>query len=320
MTSVLNSTFLILLGVLVGGSLLSLSTNPHWFIRAWDFPRLQIIVVAWMSTFAIALTLWLGPSGGRGAFWTAFAITISLSCWHGFQIFPYTPLASKQARSTATHQKMHHRKDTSTLRVVISNVEMENDQYDLWMKTIRDADPDVLIVLEVDKKWVAAVSSLSAEFPEQVIVPQDNWYGMMMLSKLLMVDQKVRYLVQDDIPSIDAHVRMQDGHLMRVVAVHPRPPEPLRGNDATARDAELTLWGLELAAEPAPRSSVATLTTSPGHRRRDFFCARAKCSIHDWAEECSIHSMPNDFGCGIRWTMFLSRRTSQFPTCICSRL
>ena len=252
MTLALNATFLTLLSLLVGGSLLSLSSNPHWFIRGWDFPRVQIIVAAWLVTFATFLTVWWGHSSSRGPIWTAVAITICLTAWHGFQIFPYTPIAPKQAKSTVSHEKMHHRKDASTLRVVISNVEMENNQYDLWMKTIRDADPDVLIALEVDKKWVAAVSSLSAEFPEQVTIPQDNWYGMMMWSKLPMVDQQIRYLVQDDIPSIDAHVRMQDGHLMRVIAVHPRPPEPVRGNDATARDAELTLWGLELAAETEP--------------------------------------------------------------------
>lgn len=252
MTVALNSTFLTLLSLLVGGSLLSLSDNPHWFIRVWDFPRVQIIVLAWVLTFATFLTGWMSDSISHSPLWAAITMAISLTCWHGFRIFPYTPIAKKQAKSTATHQKSHHRKDPSTLRVVISNVKMENDQHDLWMKTIRDADPDLLIVLEADKKWVEAVASLSAEFSEQVIIPQENWYGMMMLSKLPMVDPQVRYLVQDDVPSIDAHVRMQDGHRMRVIAVHPRPPEPIRGTNATARDAELTLWGLKLADEPGP--------------------------------------------------------------------
>ncbi len=120
------------------------------------------------------------------------------------------------------------------------------------MRTIRSSDPDVLIVLEPNQVWVDAIGSLIDEFPESVIIPQENWYGMMLLSKLPMPHHQIRYLVQDDIPSIDAEVRLENGQIMRVVAVHPRPPEPIRGNDATARDAELTLWGKEFAEETRP--------------------------------------------------------------------
>ncbi len=243
---------LLLLGLLVVGSLLSLSDSAHWFVRAWDFPRVQIIVVAWMLMFGVFLTRGLSDAASRVPLWTSVSIAIALTLWHGFRIFPYTPISSKQAANTPEEERRGRSEDASAFRIVITNVELENSRHELWMKTMQEADPDVLVVLEPDQKWVDAVQSLIDSFPERIIVPQDNWYGMVMLSRFPIVKHEVRYLIQEDIPSIDAEIRLNDNQIVRVIAVHPRPPEPIRGNDATARDAELTLWGKELAEEGRP--------------------------------------------------------------------
>ncbi len=252
MTTTFNAVFLFLLSLLVVGSLLALSNSAHWFVRAWDFPRVQIIVVAWLLTFGVFATLGLGEATNRAPLWTALGIAIFLTCWHGFRIFPHTSIAPTQAASTPSDQRSDYRRDASTIRIVISNIEMENDQHELWMDTMAEADPDVLVVLEPDQRWVEAMQSLTSKYVERVIVPQDNWYGMMLLSKLPIIRHKVRYLIQDDVPSIDAELQLDGNRTIRVIAVHPRPPEPIRGNDATARDAELTLWGIELADESRP--------------------------------------------------------------------
>ncbi len=252
MIGFIEAVLLIGLLILLMGSLLSLSDSAHWFIRSWDFPRVQIIVTAWMLTTGMWLCWEVATNRNDLLLWSALFITGGLTAWHGFRIFPYTPIAPKQAVGTRSTDSSVDHPDAADIRIVISNVEMENDEYELWMKTVREVDPDVLIVLEPDQVWVEAIGSLIDDFPERVIVPQANWYGMMLLSKLPMPKHQVRYLVQDDIPSIDAEVRLPNGQTMRVVAVHPRPPEPIRGNDATARDAELTLWGKEFAKETRP--------------------------------------------------------------------
>lgn len=117
---------------------------------------------------------------------------------------------------------------------------------------MHEAAPDILLVLEPDQNWLDAIRSFSQQYHYQVAVPLDHWYGMLMLSRLPIESHEVRYLVQEDVPSIDAHIRLKDNSIIRIVAVHPRPPEPIRGNDATARDAELALRGLELEKESGP--------------------------------------------------------------------
>lgn len=248
----LSMIVLLLLGCLGGGSLLNLSNHPHWFIRGWDFPRVQIVAIAWMLVGLYFLIRLFSGDAGIPTAKPFLAMAILLTAWHGFRIIPYTVILPKQSADTPANLIADHCEDRNTIRAVMTNVEMENDQYERWISEMKAADPDLILVLEIDEAWVAATAEFAESYPHRVVKPQDNWYGMMLLSRLPIVDHQVRYLVQDDIPSIDAKIKMDDGTILRFVGVHPRPPEPIRGNDATARDAELTLWGLELASEQGP--------------------------------------------------------------------
>ncbi len=127
--------------VLVVGSSLSLSTSAHWFIRSWDFPRVQIIVIAWLFTSGMWLCWEVARSRNDLFLWVAMIITVGLTGWHGFRIFPYTPIAPKQAVGTRNARSSVQQSAASDIRIVISNVEMENDEYELWMRTIRSSDP-----------------------------------------------------------------------------------------------------------------------------------------------------------------------------------
>ncbi|QDT11928.1 endonuclease/exonuclease/phosphatase family protein [Planctomycetes bacterium K23_9] len=252
----------LLMGLLACGSLLNLSNHPHWFVRAWDFPRVQIVVLGWIFTalyfavkYAAARSATApdanGPDLALGT-WPIVAIVVFLTAWHGFRIIPYTPLLPKQSADTPASLNVSHWSDDQTIRMVMTNVEMENDDYALWITTITEEDPDIVLVVEIDDAWVQATKEFASRYPYRIIHPQDNWYGMMILSRLPIIDHQIRHLVQKDVPSIDAKLQMDDGTMIRFVGVHPRPPEPIRDNDATARDAELTLWGSELADAQGP--------------------------------------------------------------------
>jgi len=251
-STVIEIALMLLLASLVLGSLLNLSSHPHWFVRGWDFPRVQIIATAWLLV-GLKLTLsYLASGSATLSTWWFVLPACGLTAWHGFRIMPYTPLYPQQAKPTSSLDRQSRQSDPGTIRIVVSNVEQENDRFDQWRDVISDANPDILVVLESDDRWVEAARPLFERYPHRVVCPQDNWYGMMMLSRLPIEQHQVRYWVQDDIPSIDARIRLTNDQCVRMIAVHPRPPEPWRGNHATARDAELTLWGEELAQEPGP--------------------------------------------------------------------
>lgn len=78
-------------------------------------------------------------------------------------------------------------------------------------------------------------------YPFRVEKPIDNTYGMLLYSKLELKDSEVRFLVEDDIPSIHTKVILPSGELIQLYAVHPTPPVPNENPRSTERDKELLM-------------------------------------------------------------------------------
>lgn len=225
--------------ILSCGTIASLSRNPHWMIRGWDFPRVQIVVVVMLALSGFVLTypakaFALDRFGGLD--WSIVTLALTLTAWHSAQMAAYTPLGTKQVLD-APDEADH----AVGIRIVVSNVEMENESHATWMQTMRDEHPDVIVAIEVNERWVQSIRLLRDEYEYEVSYPQGNWYGMLVLSHFPLTDTDIRFLVQDDIPSIHTTLELPGGQPLRLIAVHPRPPEPLRNNDAKPRNAELVL-------------------------------------------------------------------------------
>ena len=225
---------------LVSGTLLGLSHSPHWYVRGWDFPRVLIAALAFACGAAYrafffeqrwydaAFLVALGAS-------IAYQVSSSVAC---------TPLAARRVRPAKGSP------GDSSFRLVISNVLMENERHDLWRSVITAADPDIVVAVEVDHKWMASLAPMREKFPHIVDSVQDNYYGMVVFSRLPLEDTEVRHVVEDDTPSIRTTIRLKDGTPVTLYALHPKPPEPLRDQDSAPRDAELVLVAKEIAEAP----------------------------------------------------------------------
>lgn len=233
-------------------TLVSLHSSSHWSVRLWDFPRVQLGGMA-----AGAGILHTAAFPHRGAPGWAFAAAMGATAlWQGFKIFPYTPLAPKQVQWSRRRTQPGAAKGP-TFRLLITNVLMENTQHNRILRVIRDADPDVVLAVETDDTWARALQPLRETYPHGVDKPQDNWYGLMLFSRLELVDCKVEYLVQDDIPSVFTQVVVPGAPNVYLRGIHPRPPEPIRDQDSTPRDAELVLVGKLIQQAPDQPTVVA---------------------------------------------------------------
>lgn len=233
MLDTVASAVILALGLFMAlGTFLSTTHNPHWFVRGWDFPRVQIGTVL-LLTIAGYL-----PYFG-GAWWEFVALgAMALSLlWQLWYIAPYTPLYPTSVESTGSCSRDHG------LLLLVTNVQQGNDQYERWREVVSRADPDVILMCEVDADWREAASPFEADYPHTVWQVQDNFYGMALLSKLELDDPEVRFLIQDDIPSVRAKIRLRDGRHVTFYGVHPRPPEPVRGTDSGPRDIEMIELG-----------------------------------------------------------------------------
>lgn len=256
MLSVLQWVVIAAGGLALVATLLSLSRNPHWIVRIWEFPRLQIAVLAAAAGVLHAAFFFRG----HPAEWLFLLALVACVLWQGHKIFPYTPLARVQVEwSEREPRPAEPAMDParSSFRLLIANVMMENRHHQRLLELVRETDPDLLLVVETDEVWARALAPLSSTYPHIIGHPQDNHYGMMLFSRLPLLDPAVEFLVQEDIPSIHTAFELPSGDRVLLHGLHPRPPEPMRDQDATPRDAELVLVGRVIREEGERPTVVA---------------------------------------------------------------
>ena len=223
-------------GVVIIATLLPLVRITEWWIRIFDFPRVQIVVIG------VAVMFGIGVLGGwsKGVLirWLLSGL-IGCIAYQAHLIYPYTVLAQKQSLDIG------HATSGSNLRILVANVYMNNRNSSEFLKLIKANNADVILVTEPDVWWEKELRVLEVSYPYTIKHPLANTYGMLLYSRLKLHNPKVRFLIEDSIPSIFAEIELSSGDRIEFYGLHPRPPHFL--HDSQERDAELLLVGREVA-------------------------------------------------------------------------
>ena len=223
-------------------SLASLTRFDQWWIRGFDFPRIQIV---FLISLVIIAAIFVFDFNEQWHFIALGFILLSLA-YQAFMIFPYTYLARKKVLQYKGSNS------NTNISILVSNVLTYNKSYDKLIDLVNERKPDLFLTLETDKKWEDELAGLEKDYKYTVKVPQDNLYGMHLYSKLKLEDVKVRFIVEEDIPSIHAYVYLKNGQKVRIYCLHPMPPSPTESDTSTNRDAELLMLGRDLKEDKEP--------------------------------------------------------------------
>lgn len=227
--------------VLVLATLLPLSIARYWWIRALDFPRLQIAIIA-----LIWLLLWLLWSQHDSLWLGACALGVTgVLIYQCYWIFPNTELHRLEVeRYEASYDGAR-----PEIKLLNSNVLMSNRNSDALIALVHRHRPDILITLESDQWWQDRLDQLEG-YEYRIACPRDNMYGMHVYSRLPLLDPRIDFLVEDDKPSMSATVDLGEGVRVHLRVVHPAPPAPGENDESTERDVELLLLARSLANCP----------------------------------------------------------------------
>lgn len=212
---------------------LSFMRSRAWWVRITDFPRPQI---AFFSLILLGLlgVINLGAESVTRWEWMLLVLLGVSVVVQVVQMLPYTWIWKPQVPAAP---KDHPRADR--LRIIASNVCMDNREVGRWLDTIRRENPDVIVAVEVDAWWSQQLRVLHEDYAHRILQPQDNTYGMAIYSRVPLRDTVIEHLVEPDVPSIFTTVELASGRHVRCVALHPRPPRPDIAQDSDLRDAEL---------------------------------------------------------------------------------
>jgi endonuclease/exonuclease/phosphatase (EEP) superfamily protein YafD len=233
----------------------------HWWIRLGDFPRLQIAFGSLVAA-AFLLAVVRPLSFAETVFLTLLVIC---AVYQIFRILPYTPFYPKQTEAA------RERVPEKIVRLLIFNVYIKNRNYEKFLRLVEKVNPDLILLAEPDEDWLNAIDALDENYPFSVKYPLDNAYGIALFSRLKLENAEIHFIIEEDIPSIFANVRLASGDLTRLYCLHPRPPIPPENDRATERDAELILVGAQIKDTDAPTIIAGDLNDVAWSRTTSLF-------------------------------------------------
>ena len=239
-------------GLLTLVTLVPLLKTGAWYVRLWDFPRVQLLMLALLPTAAIGLSAWRDGKLGREHVILA-GLLLCIALWQLSHILPYTRFWRHEiAEATGS----------GLLTLMVANVEKDNGQHEAVLETLRKHDPDLLLLIEINEAWSDALASLAPAYEHRTEVIRDEGLGIALWSKLPLHAAEVRHLVSERRASIFTEVALPAGGSARFVGLHPTPPgldDASKGGrrDSRVRDAELVLVAREVSERPNTRWIVA---------------------------------------------------------------
>ncbi|HIO25972.1 MAG TPA: endonuclease/exonuclease/phosphatase family protein, partial [Flavobacteriaceae bacterium] len=206
-----------------------------WYIRMFDYPHVQLTFLT-LFILLIYFFKFEYKNWKDNIFLTALIICLIVQA---IKIYPYTPFAAYEVKPSTQKE--------NKLKIYIANVLQKNKEHEKVIQQIEEKDPDVFLLTETDQKWLTAIQeNFKKEYAYRVEVPIPNTYGMILYSKLDLLNPKVNYLIEDSIPSIDTKLRLANNTLIQLHTIHPKPPMPQESKTSKNRDAEMMVVAKEV--------------------------------------------------------------------------
>ena len=223
-----------LTGLLILVTFLPIIHTNQWWVRVWDFPRLQIGTL-------LALMLLVLPTMFARRSWVSTSVilaTVAAFTWQLIRVLPYSQLVP--ARGAAVQSCAPGR----SFSMLNANVLTTNRDYRRLIELVLERDADIVLLLEPDRAWAEAIAPLRQRYPHSLSEPLPNTYGLILLSKLPLDGLALRHIMLPDIPSVGGTLTLAGGATIDFYGLHPKPPLP--GEDTDTRDAELVIVGREV--------------------------------------------------------------------------
>ncbi|ANE53432.1 hypothetical protein SY85_11245 [Flavisolibacter tropicus] len=221
---------------------LPLVKNDYWTFRILEYPRVQKLIIGTVLLLGCITTKgWLGEW-----FWWLFVANAICIAYLIGKIFPYTSLSPKEMKRVRAANAQNE------LKIFTCNVLQDNQQFKRLLQQISFTDPDVVFLVETDSAWETAMQVLKNNYPYSLKRPLSNTYGLLFYSRLPLRNGVIRFLAEDDIPSVKTIVVLPSGVEVQLYGLHPKPPVPKESLTSTAKDKELMKVAFEVEKQQKP--------------------------------------------------------------------
>ncbi|MFT5582561.1 MAG: endonuclease/exonuclease/phosphatase (EEP) superfamily protein YafD [Cognaticolwellia sp.] len=159
--------------------------------------------------------------------WLPTAVLGGLTAIVGLQVAPWMGWGASPEKSPAAFS------------VFYANVLRANKSTERLSAQITEADADVVVLVEVDRRWLSELEPVLGAYPESLEHPQDDNFGVAFYSRLPVESLDTSYFGPDHAfegPGVVATV-LVDGRPVQIYGIHTLPPAA--GDFAEHRDLQL---------------------------------------------------------------------------------
>jgi endonuclease/exonuclease/phosphatase (EEP) superfamily protein YafD len=182
-----------------------------WVLDLFSHFRPQYLVLLLVTAIVL---VWYGhyPLAGASALFALLNL---------YQILPlYLPGASNKRHTPTGYSG-------NAYRAVSINVLQDNQDYQRAASFIEESQPDILLLVEVNHAWLAALEPALDSLPFSIQEPRDDNYGIALFSRFPICEARVVGLISPEMPSICASIAIK-GFTLTVLGTHPSPPKSKR--------------------------------------------------------------------------------------------
>lgn len=216
-------TICIVLSVL---TLLSIAPGDAWWVRIFDFTRFHLLFATGVAALACLL---IRPD--RWALLLALlGLTAAVQAWRLYSYLSFAPVEVPMAAATDTPA-------AACFTILGLNVHQQNREFAATVRLIKSERPDILLLMETDKRWTTAFAEVLDDYPVRVIRPLNNTYGLIFATRLPVSWSKTVDITDQNTPTVYARLATREGRRFGFVGLHPRPPRP--GQDTDRRDRKI---------------------------------------------------------------------------------
>lgn len=157
------------------------------------------------------------------------------------------------------------------LKLISANVLTSNPDAQALLDWVRQEDPDLLVLLEVNATWLEKLAPLHAQFPYREDHPRGDNFGIALWSRVPM-EAKSDWIGEVEIPSIQA--TFQGDPAFALFAIHPLPP--MNRAMVHSRNRQLEAIGELVMASELPVLVVGDMNTTPWSEAMSRFKAQTE--------------------------------------------
>ncbi len=157
--------------------------------------------------------------------WRMVLVVTAVTIWQASWLISAVQTSGNTTSNSTRPNAVTPADQPQQLRIYLANVLTKNRQHGHIASQIKQADPDVIVILELSSELNAALNrEFGDSYKHTVSEPQDDGnFGIGLWSRFPLTDARIFHLNSQWLPSIETDVEFNSRRI-RVFATHPIPP------------------------------------------------------------------------------------------------